>query len=105
MTMPHLENCRHSSYGICEMCAKDFAPDDGWIPSGIPPNSMRLVHLRFADGKKSQGFFVYMEGCWYLKDGSKKMKDSVHPTHWAEGETLRELLSRMVADEDIGLMA
>jgi hypothetical protein len=87
------------------MCAKDFTPDDGWIPVAIPPNSMRLVHLKFADDTEYQGFYVYMEGRWYLKDGSKAKKNSVHPTYWAEGETLRELLSRLVSDEDIGLMA
>ena len=104
MTMPHLENCRHSAYGICEMCSEDSAPEDGWIPSGIPPNSMRPVYLKFADGTKDQGFFVYAENQWYLSEGSKVKKD-VNPTHWADGETLRQLLSRVVSDDDIGLMA
>jgi len=100
MTMPHLENCSHSSYGICETCAEDFAPDDGWIPSGIPPSSMRPVHLKFADGREDQGFFVHAENQWYLSAGGE-----VNPTHWADGETLRQLLWRVVSDNDIGLMA
>ena len=100
MTMPHLENCRHGAYGICEMCAEDFAAKDGWISSASPPNSMRPVHLQFSDGTEDQGFFVHAENQWYLSAGGE-----VNPTHWADGETLRQLLQRVVSDNDIGLMA
>lgn len=76
----------------------------GWNTADNPPSDSRRVHLLFGDGKEGQGFYWSPERLWYVSDGNKSKRNAVKPTHWAEGVTIREVLSRLVSDDDIGLM-
>jgi hypothetical protein len=55
-------------------------------PASDPPDTCRRVILRFGDDgwRDSEGFYWRPEGAWYLSEGSKARRHSVHPTHWAE---------------------
>jgi hypothetical protein len=55
-------------------------------PASEPPDTSRRVILRFGDDgwRDSEGFYWRAEGAWYLSEGSKARRHSVHPTHWAE---------------------
>jgi hypothetical protein len=57
-------------------------------PVSDPPDTCRRVILRFGDDgwRDSEGFYWRAEGSWYLSEGSKARRHSVHPTHWAETE-------------------
>ena len=88
MTMPHLMNCDHSSYGMCELCSAKFAPPGGWFDAKLPPANCRRVVMRFDDdGRRDcEGFYWSPEGAWYKSEGSKARWNSVHPVRWKEKE-------------------
>jgi hypothetical protein len=86
MTMPHLMNCSHSSYGICEKCSVEYPSPDGWFDVGLPPANCRRVVMRFDDdgSRDCEGFYWSPEGAWYKSEGSKARRNSVHPVRWQE---------------------
>lgn len=84
MTMPHLMNCSHSNYGICESCSPGAIPESGWFPAAIPPSNCRTVIMQLTDGSEDRGFFWSIEGNWYRRLGSKARKNAVHPVSWKE---------------------
>ena len=59
-----------------------------WHSYMEPPNDSRRVRLRFGDDgeRDCDGFWWSHEKAWYMSDGSKRRKNAVHPTHWAEIE-------------------